>query len=243
MKPMSIKKHILLFALPLALIGAANAQELTFDTQEVPATTALPPMELQTGGQELFGGLVPVNEVIAPLTTNRGDRIFVNQKFNLNKIGPGTNLIFVTDTGGSVAGFAVSNGRFDSAETNGAVQDNTYPLKDSLAGKYPWPMSKPDQEKSTQYLQGDKLVTSNGPHGSIENALNAFVESSSSIAADSLYIGGHLGRNLQGELGKSEKKTTGHYLLLIERNFIRLWAYGLKEKACKSYSIKRPLKL
>ncbi len=194
---MSFKFHIII--LLVLSFTRANAQvKANGWSGDVPPTIVVPPVELQTGGVELFEGLIPVNEVIEG-SIHRGDRIFLNQKINLDLIGPGTNLIFVSDISGRFAGFAVSNGQFGSEETNGSVNERTYPLKVIKNGKYPWPMSL-NADGELRYLPGNKLITSNGPHNSIQEAIVSFSEANPHISFEGPFIGGHIGRNLKGQL-------------------------------------------
>ncbi len=164
---MSFKTNIIIF-LVLSFTWA-NAQQEAKWSGDVPPAIIVPPVELQTGGTELTDGLIPLSEVLEG-EKYKDSRIFLNQKVNLDLIYPGTNLIFVSDLSGRLAGFSISNGQFGSVETNGSINENNYPLDHLKKGKYPWPMSK-NSNNELAYLPGDQLVTSNGPHDNISSAI------------------------------------------------------------------------
>lgn len=141
----------------------------------LPFTIVVPPLEFQDGGTDIFSSLPP------------NTRLFVNQKLNLELLGPGTNLIFVTDETGDNWGFAISNGRFDWEASWGTL--GTYPDElphANVAGKYPWP-----KDAKGRYLPGNRLVTSNGPHTDLKNQIAS--------NPHTLFFGGHVGIDRNGK--------------------------------------------
>jgi hypothetical protein len=156
-------------------------------------TTTVPPLEMQKGGDDFFAHLTPVSQTHPNVAS--ADRIYINQPLDLEKLGPGTNVIFVTD--GANWAFAISNGRFESENDLGKLNDGSYPAKDvwrqldsgeHLDGKYPWPV-----DAKGYWLPGSKLVTTNGPHGDLEKALKGVSTSTGEV------MGGHIGVNIGGK--------------------------------------------
>jgi hypothetical protein len=188
---------ISVLGLYFALLFAASAKGPPY-----PLTVAIPPEELQTGGTEVFATLNPANKKYPDLfkTNVHFDRIYINEPLDISLLGPGTNLIFVCDGLGNFA-WAISNGRYDSKESNGRIDDASFPKviakpsdKKLDNGKYPWPM-----DKKGFYLPGNHLVTSNGFHIVMEHALAQL----NNRNPNAKYVGGHvaIGRDHRAVIG------------------------------------------
>lgn len=162
---------------------------------DLPFLVTLPPADMQLGGTDIKKALGPSYPGQAP---SEAQRYFVGQTLNLALIGPGTNLIFVSDMSGKFTGFAFSNGRFENEKDNGRLDKKTFPLSSNLRlGKYPWP-----RDAQGKYLDGDMLVTSNGPHSSLKRILS---RQAGQLKADGSkpvlpFVAGHVGVDANGKV-------------------------------------------
>lgn len=157
----------------------------------LPFTTVVPALEHQTGGKRIFQSIKNVYQVSGDKKDRLNRRIFLNQKLDLNLLGPGTNLSFVTDAEGKNWAFTFSNGRFEAETENGRISENTYPEKLQRQGKYPWP-----KDAEGNYLPGDLLTASNGPHSSMSSFMQKYLEDHGSRLP---MIAGHVGVNMDGQ--------------------------------------------
>ena len=155
---------------------------------EHPISFAVPPKDMQTGGADIFSQLTPVSKSIP---------IYINQQLDLSLLGPGSNIIVVSDTSGKYIGFAFSNGRFDAEHDQGQISTGEYPNRvPRQEGKYPWP-----RDARGRWLRGDKLLSSNGPHHQIKMELIKFAKIQG-LGHEPVFpfVAGHVGVNAEGKV-------------------------------------------
>jgi len=177
-------------------------QSLLHRRPKHPLSVLVPPVDLQFGGRELLNSITPVSK------QKYGSKglIFVNQKLNLDQLGPGAAVPFVVDTNGNLA-FAFSHGRDSENLTSGGLFDLSF---DGAQGesRYPWP-----RDFRNHYLPEAVLFQARGVHWTLAEGLAAETGSPSALnfARGGAIVVSHDGKPqvvyLSGQLNQGGQQT------------------------------------